>query len=229
MRRAFTLIELLVAIAIIALLIGILLPALGKARESARRAACLANLRGIGQGVMLYYNQSDLLPGVLDISDPEQDQGTPDLLEVLAPFTDTPAPVREDPGDEASPWLAQALWTCPADRAQRYVQTRGRSMTYAQQFGASYAYDVGENLYYVEGLIRPDLARDKLQILITRVYERRHWPIVSDFGSVHGGTMPRNALYFPDMSAAEERPVPFSEYDLFEREMGRDKARREGP
>jgi len=63
-RSAFTLIELLVVISIIALLIGILLPVLGTARESARNVQCQAHLSGAGQGMFNYTAESnDWIPG----------------------------------------------------------------------------------------------------------------------------------------------------------------------
>jgi len=55
-RAGFTLIELLVVIAVIALLVGILLPALGSARESGRRTACLSNTRQLSTTMTLYAN-----------------------------------------------------------------------------------------------------------------------------------------------------------------------------
>ena len=200
-RRAFTLIELLAVIAIVSLLIAITLPAIGSARETARRTKCLANLRSFGQGLATYMNDSqDVLPLVRPLHDPNAPPNTndPSLLDVMTVYLSVPKPVRADPNDPTSPYINVAdVFKCPSDVKGDDPVTQFRPLWEAD--GVSYEYFAGELMVGAEALTIEDPAR-----AVTKTYEQPQWrdlPVLLDNGDWHvlrRSGAKRNALFFGD-------------------------------
>jgi prepilin-type N-terminal cleavage/methylation domain-containing protein len=69
--RGFTLVELLVVITIIAMLMALLIPVVGRVREMARRTQCLNNQRQIGEAMLLFDTKAGRLPSTMSLSAPD--------------------------------------------------------------------------------------------------------------------------------------------------------------
>jgi prepilin-type N-terminal cleavage/methylation domain-containing protein/prepilin-type processing-associated H-X9-DG protein len=102
--RAFSLIELIVVIGIIALLIGVLLPALAQARSQSRAVACLSNVRQLSTAVMMYANDHQRFIGYPNW----QVDGKPaDRKTLLFPYLAQGKYNDDTAGNQ--------VWTCPAN------------------------------------------------------------------------------------------------------------------
>lgn len=129
--RGFTLIEVLVVVAIIALLIGILLPSLNAARAQARIVMCATNLRTIMQGTMYYAQASkDEMPGGYawddsnnSILQPPRPNGNP--WEFLHPFIAKQTTRQGALVNGGTGWtLKFPYYECPDDRMQHTTSQR---------------------------------------------------------------------------------------------------------
>lgn len=152
----FTLIELLVVIAIIAILASMLLPALSRAREQAKSAKCIGNLRQIGMGLYAYAGDHEgLLPPDFDVSVTDQYYY---WYKILSPYVG--APIAANYTDNT-----RTVFSCPAHEVPQVYTSYGLRLSYGDVValrssgGAIYRFGIRTATLHQEPLKLPDFTR----------------------------------------------------------------------
>lgn len=117
-QKAFTLIELLVVMGIISLLMGILVPALNKARQSSRRTACRANLHSLALAFRMYLDDNNNTMPPASVLPSEATQHRPAITFFILPYLSEPKTFK-----------------CPADTIKKYYISKGSSYEYNRRLG----------------------------------------------------------------------------------------------
>jgi len=177
-RRAggFTLIELLVVMGIISLLIGMLMPALSRARLSGRRAACMSNLHQLAIGLTTYLNDSrGILPYVMPLGEYEEDETMLEALDEYITNTD--------------------VFLCPSD-----------DTGVGETLGSSYDYWPGWIMWAREVFRGDDPKTVARTVTVFYNTEPGKWPVMADAESWHKpmDEVGKNASYWDGSVAAME-------------------------
>lgn len=180
-RSKFTLIELLIVIAIIAILSGVLLPALNAAREKARAISCVNNLKTIGVGIMQYTMENDsyLPPVLFNMENPQITWS----FGILGPNTET---YPNSPQNHWNPWekvkgryFGIATFKCPSMTGAYPLDGTDSWWRYESHYGMNEMMGSSQNSHLTSNKL------DRVKNASAKLYIADSWSRESDGSSLN--------------------------------------------